>query len=67
MRALRRAFKPGVPVTSIAVVRSWWVLCSPWHGRSSCSASASTRNAQEMESTYIQRNIDATCAAYGLD
>lgn len=24
-------------------------------------------NAQEMESTYIQRNIDATRAAYGLD
>ena len=55
-----------VPVTSIAVVVvvglvltvAWPVLLQRFRVNP---------NAQEMESTYIQRNIDATRAAYGLD
>lgn len=54
------------PVTSIAVVVvvglvltvAWPVLLQRFRVNP---------NAQEMESTYIQRNIDATRAAYGLD
>lgn len=55
-----------VPVTSVAVVVvvglvltvAWPVLLQRFRVNP---------NAQEMESTYIQRNIDATRAAYGLD
>lgn len=55
-----------VPVISIsATVVVALVLTVAWPGL--LQRFRVNPNAQEMESTYIQRNIDATRAAYGLD
>ena len=55
-----------VPVTAIAVtVVVGMVLTIAWPML--LQRFRVNPNAQEMESTYIQRNIDATRAAYGLD
>lgn len=62
--AVRNVFKPALTGIAAGVVAS---LVVGWAYPALVQTFKVTPNAVEMESPYIQRNIDATRTAYGLD
>lgn len=64
LAAVRNVFKPALTGIAAGVVASLVVV---WAYPALVQTFKVTPNAVEMESPYIQRNIDATRTAYGLD